>query len=150
MTADQYNQYHQNAVTQADPIKLVGMLYDGAIRFVRRALKAIADGDPEDAHHNIMKAYAVVAELTATLDFEKGGEIAPKLEQCYDYILYLLKEANIKKDARQLSTVLSLLEPLAATWREAFAAGMPREAEEEAAAEGAKPPVPKKSLNVVG
>ena len=45
-----------------------------------------------------MRAYAIIAELMATLNFDDGGEIAIQLEQCYDYMLFLLKEANIGKD----------------------------------------------------
>jgi flagellar protein FliS len=120
MPAGQHNPYQQNAVEHADPVKLVGMMYEGALRFIRRAQKSIADSDPEGAHHNIMRAYAIVAELMATLDFEHGGEIAVKLEQCYDYVLHLLKEANIKKEAGSLDIALAMLEPLLETWHDAF------------------------------
>jgi flagellar protein FliS len=151
MTADLYNSYRASAVAQAEPVKLVEMMYEGAIRFTRRAKKAIAAADPEDAHNNILRAYAVVAELLATLDFEQGGEIAVHLEQCYDFILHLLKEADIRKEAALLDHVLRLLEPMLDNWREAFSGGRPAAngsgngngaaAEEgEAAAAGAKPP----------
>jgi flagellar protein FliS len=120
MAADLYKQYQQNIVTQADPVKLVELMYEGAIKFIRIAAKAVDDQNPEAAHNNILRAYAVVAELMATLDFEQGGEIAAQLEQCYDYVLYLLKEANIKKDRRQLDQALSLLTPLLETWQQAF------------------------------
>lgn len=115
-----YNPYQQNAVEHADPVKLVGMMYEGALRFIRRAERSIAEGDPENAHNNIMRAYAIVAELMATLNFEHGGEIAVKLEQCYDYILHLLKEANIKKEAQLLDTASKMLEPLLTSWNMAF------------------------------
>jgi len=151
MTADLYNSYRASAVAQAEPVKLVEMMYEGAIRFTRRARKAIAAADPEAAHNNILRAYAIVAELLATLDFEQGGEIAVHLEQCYDFILHLLKEADIRKEAALLDQVLRLLEPMLDTWREAFSTGKPAangngngsvagSAESEAAPAGAKPP----------
>lgn len=120
MATDLYKQYQESAVTQADPIKLVELMYEGAIKFIRIAAKAIDDGNPESAHNNILRAYAIVAELMATLDFEQGGEIAAKLEQCYDFVLHLLKEANIKKDRAMLDQARALLEPLLSTWQEAF------------------------------
>lgn len=123
MAAGVRNPYQTNAIEHADPVKLVGLMYEGALRFIRRAQKAIADSDPEGAHNNIMRAYAIVAELMATLDFKRGGEIAAKLEQCYDYVLHLLKEANIKKDPAALATACALFEPLLATWNDAFAGG---------------------------
>jgi flagellar protein FliS len=123
MTADLYNSYRASAVAQAEPVKLVEMMYEGAIRFTLRAKKAIAGADPEEAHNNILRAYAIVAELMATLDFEQGGEIATRLEQCYDFVLHLLKEADIRKEAPLLDQVLGVLEPMLDTWREAFKAG---------------------------
>lgn len=120
MTAGQYNQYQQSAVAQAEPVRLVGMLYEGALRFIRRAEKCIGESDPEGTHNNIMRAYAIIAELMATLDFDRGGEIAVKLEQCYDYLLHVLQEANIKKDAAMLEQARTLIEPLLATWEDAF------------------------------
>jgi flagellar protein FliS len=120
MPAGQHNPYQQNAVEHADPVKLVGMMYEGALRFTRRAQKSITDGDFESAHNNIMRAYAIVAELMATLDFEHGGEIAVNLELCYDYVLHLLKEANMKKEAGSLNIARMMLEPLLESWQEAF------------------------------
>ncbi|MBN2082578.1 flagellar export chaperone FliS [bacterium] len=131
MANDLYRQYRETAVTQADPIKLVEMLYEGAIKFMRMGQKAIADGDPETAHNNILRAYAIVAELMATLDFDEGGEIATRLEQCYDYTLHLLKEANIKKDGELLDQAVQMIEPLLASWKTAFKNGVPGSAADD-------------------
>jgi len=158
MAADSYKQYQQNVVTQADPVKLVELMFEGAIKFIRIAARAIDEQDPEGAHNNILRAYAIVAELLATLDFEHGGEIAARLEQCYDYVLHLLKEANINKDREQLEQALSLLAPLLEIWQQAFRGKQPAEGAEFApAAEGEEPgseqPADKpdrKSLDVVG
>jgi flagellar protein FliS len=138
MATDHYKHYQATAVTQADPVKLVEMMYEGAIRFMRIAQHCISQGDMEGAHNGIIRAYAIVAELMATLDFEQGGEIAARLEQCYDYVLHLLKEANIKKDATLLKQAQEMIEPLLESWRDAFSNG----AEEPPAAGGiATPPV---------
>lgn len=158
MAADSYKQYQQNVVTQADPVKLVELMFEGAIKFIRIAAKAIDEQDPEGAHNSILRAYAIVAELLATLDFEHGGEIAARLEQCYDYVLHLLKEANINKDREQLEQALSLLTPLLETWHQAFSEQRTEQASEEAAEDGGaasddEPPPDKpdrKSLDIVG
>jgi len=123
MATDHYKHYQATAVTQADPLKLVEMMYEGAIRFMRIAQHCIAQGDMEGAHNGILRAYAIVAELMATLDFEQGGEIAARLEQCYDYVLHLLKEANIKKDPALLKQAQEIIEPLLESWRDAFTNG---------------------------
>jgi flagellar protein FliS len=120
MAADIYKQYRESEVLQADPVKLVELMYDGAVRFARQAKKAIEDGNVEAAHNHILRCYAVVAELMATLDFDQGEEIAKQLEQVYDYVLHLLKEANIQKDAALLQQAVEILEPLGESWRNAF------------------------------
>lgn len=120
MAQEHYDQYRENTISHADPVKLVELMYEGAITFVRRAQKCIGEKDPEGTHNNILRAYAIVAELMATLDFDQGGEIAQKLEQCYDFVLHLLKEADICKDSQQLEQVLKVLEPMSETWKEAF------------------------------
>jgi len=151
MTTDQYSQYAQQAVTHASPIKLVEMLLEGAIKFLHRARHAIAEKDPESAHNNILRVYAIIAELMATLDFSNGGEIAVKLEQCYEFILHLLKEADIKKERQPLDQVLGVLEPLLVTWKEAFSA-KPQAENENGTAEKTDEAeaVQRKKLDMVG
>lgn len=126
MPTNLYRQYQESAITQSDPVRLVEMMFEGAIKFTNQAIMAIDNQDMEAVHNCILRAYAIVAELMATLDFEQGGDIAIKLEQCYDYILHLLKEADVKKEKPQLAQVLKVLEPLLTTWREAFPAGSAR------------------------
>jgi flagellar protein FliS len=123
MAAQRYGQYKAAAVEQADPVRLVGMLYEGALRFVELGRRGIAEGDAEGAHNAIMRAYAIVAELLATLDFKQGGEIAPRLEQLYDYVLHLLREANLGKDRAKLDQAESVLRELAGAWEDAFRKG---------------------------
>jgi flagellar secretion chaperone FliS len=150
MPADFHNQYRETAVTQAEPTKLVEMLYEGALRFLSRAQKSVQAGDPEAAHVNILRCYAIVAELMATLDFEHGGEIAIKLEQCYEYILHLLKEADIRKSGAQLEQVRLLLEPMRDAWCEAFSP-QPRPPQDNAGnAAGRRPALERKPIDVTG
>ena len=118
------NPYTNSAVSQAEPVKLVEMMYAAAIRFGRIARRHIESGEVEAAHHAILRTYAIVAELMATLDFEQGGAIAKNLEQCYDFMLSQLKQADMLKDLKPLDDVIGMLVPLHATWCESF--GMPR------------------------
>lgn len=112
--------YTENEILTAEPEKLVLLMYDGAIKFIRQGKAAIREAHIEDAHTYILRAYAIIAELQATLDKEKGGEIAAGLERSYDFILNHLKEADIKKDEILLDEVENLLVPLAETWKKAF------------------------------
>jgi flagellar protein FliS len=115
-----YISYAENEILTADPEKLVLLMYQGAIKFIRQARLAIAEKRVEDAHNTILRAYAIVAELMATLDKERGGEIATNLERCYEFMLSHLRSADAVKDDKLLYEVESLLVPLAETWEAAF------------------------------
>jgi flagellar protein FliS len=117
--ASQINPYHAQKIENASPVKLVGLLYDGFLRFAHSALAALDRQDFEAAHHAILKAYAIAAELQATLDLERGGEIAVNLERCYDFVLRQLTEANIRKSSTEIENCIRVVEPLAAAWCQA-------------------------------
>ena len=115
-----YASYAENEILTAEPEKLVLLMYQGAIKFIRQARIAIAEKRVEDAHNAILRAYAIVAELMATLDRERGGEIAANLERSYEFILSHLRSADATKDDKPLKEVEDLLVPLAETWESAF------------------------------
>lgn len=113
-------EYLERSVLEAEPERLVLMLYQGAIRFISEAERAIEDRRLDRAHLKILRAHAIIGELSATLDLEKGRDIAKNLALTYDYVLHLLTEADITKDRSLLVTARGLLEPLAEAWEEAF------------------------------
>ncbi len=63
--------------------KQIVMLYDGVIRFVQQGKDAIAQKRIEDRYHLLTKATTIISGLQASLDFEKGGEIAKVLYNFY-------------------------------------------------------------------
>ncbi len=69
-----HDAYRTNAVETASPEQLTLMCYDGALRFMRRAAKAIDEGDLAEASNATGRAQAIVNELNITLDMEAGGE----------------------------------------------------------------------------
>jgi flagellar protein FliS len=112
-----YQAYHHNAVTTAAPEQLVVMLFDGALRFSRRAVNAYEAGQLPQATQAVGRVTAIVNELNATLDLEAGGEIAVNLRSIYGFVNRHLFEAVRLADpdrVRQASTLLAEL-------REAFA-----------------------------
>lgn len=116
------NPYLAQSVEAASPVKLVELLYDGFLRFSRGAIESISGGDVEAAHNNLLRCYAIVAELQATLDPERGGSIARDLERCYDFVLAQLREADITKQSSHIHNCIRVIEPLADAWRLAHAA----------------------------
>lgn len=112
------DQYKQMQIKTASPGKLLLMLYQGAVKFMKLAKKNIKEGKIEESHKNIIKAQNIILELQNTLDKENGGEIAVQLESLYDFIYRELIQANLNKNTKYLDNVIPLVEELFVTYKE--------------------------------
>jgi flagellar protein FliS len=95
---------------------LVVQLYDGAIRFVERAIRAHELANLEEVHVNLIRAQAIVTELRATLDRD-AGPVADDLDRMYDMLYRKLVLANVSKDPTVAQEVLGYLTELLPTWQ---------------------------------
>jgi flagellar protein FliS len=111
--------YKATSVQSASREKLLLMMYEGAIRFVKRAILACEQKNIAERGVNIGKAYDIVLELNNTLDHKVGGDIARNLEQLYMFITDKLTQANIKGDKAPLEEALKILETLYSGWQQA-------------------------------
>lgn len=127
-----YSQYQNTQVTTASPEQIMIMLYDGAIRFIRKAQESLAAGDRAGKIEGIRRAVAIITEFRNTLDHEIGGEIAGNLDSLYDYMLRELIKANTQGDPKPLQIVENMLCELRETWMEAIEIAR-KEAQPEAA-----------------
>jgi flagellar protein FliS len=105
-----------SGVEGATPHRLVQMLMEGALDKVSTARGALVRGDLAEKGRHIGWAINVIGGLRASLDLEKGGEIAANLDQLYDYITRRLSEGNIQNDPAALEEVQSLLGEIKAGW----------------------------------
>jgi flagellar protein FliS len=118
--------YKETTVRTASQGQLIIMLYDGAVKQLNRALELIKlnmtikkdPGRIEQISKAIMKTEEIITELTVSLDFEKGGEIAKSLFAIYTWFNRELLEANIDQDAPRLTAVRDLLLELRGVWND--------------------------------
>jgi len=113
-----YEAYTQNSVQIESPEKLIEMLYEGIIRFVSQAKKAIEHNDIEKKTYWINRATAIFVELINTLDHERGGEVSYYLEGLYNQQIKFMMEANIENKTEKLDIVLHVTKELLEAWRE--------------------------------
>ncbi|WP_305046392.1 flagellar export chaperone FliS [Geoalkalibacter sp.] len=113
------NHYRSTQVQTASPEQILVMLYDGAIRFLNLASTAMESGDYAVKIKNIDKTLAIIAELSATLNHEVGGEIAANLAALYDFMMREIPRANVKNDPKVLVPVLNILNELRDAWVQA-------------------------------
>ena len=114
-----YQKYKTTSVQSASKEKILLMLYEGDIRFMKQALVAIDKKDIADRGLNIGRAFDIVMELNNTLNFEVGGDLAVRLEQLYMFVTDQLTQANIKNDKEPLQHALKTMETLYSGWVEA-------------------------------
>ncbi|MCC6278625.1 MAG: flagellar export chaperone FliS [Oligoflexia bacterium] len=115
-----FQKYKQTSVTSASREKLLLMLYEGAIKFIKKAVIACETKDIAGRGYNIGKAYDIIMELNNTLNFEVGGELARNLERLYTFMTDELTKANATGQVQHLHTVLKLIETLNDGWVQAI------------------------------
>ncbi len=116
---DHYNQYQQMEITtSSDPKKLILMLYDGCLRFLAIAEKAMEKKETEKKAIHIGKALEIISELNSCLDRKLGDEIVPFLEAMYTHMMHKLLEANLTNDPKIVQHVYRLVENLRKNWLE--------------------------------
>lgn len=122
-TANPYETYRKTQAQTATRGELLLMLYDGAIKFANQAMSAMDAKDIANAHLKLIRVQDIVGELSATLDHDSSPEIAGGLAKLYDYMTYLLVQANAKKDSEPLNQVITMLKDLREAWRHVIRGG---------------------------
>ena len=100
------------------------MLYDEAVKHLDRGLELLDlntrgkknPGNIEKISKSILKAQEIITELTVSLDFEQGGEIAKNLFSLYTWFNKELLESNIHQDMKRINAVRNQLNELRSAW----------------------------------
>lgn len=109
----------QSGVTDASPHTLVQMLFDGLLQRLQAARGDLLRGDVQAKGVHLGQAVQIMGEgLKASLNRERGGELARNLNVLYDYCIRALTQANLHNDAKQVEEVIALVEPVARGWAE--------------------------------
>ncbi len=120
MTPSGVTAYRQTTIATAHPVAITTMLFDGALRAMRKARMRHEEGRREEFLKEIERAYLIVGELLATLDFERGGDLAKQLSGIYAYCLRQLVEATLG-DLQKLAEAEKHIGRIAEAWKKATA-----------------------------
>jgi flagellar protein FliS len=112
--------YKKTSVETASKEQILLMLYQAAIKNCKKGIEAIEQKNLAKKGEYIGKMQDIVVELSNSLDFEVGGDVAKELASLYDYILYSSTQANIKIDKTHLEGCLKVLNTLYDGWTEAI------------------------------
>jgi len=109
--------YQDSTVTTQSKGRLIIMLYDGAIKFMKLAIKELEANKYEAKGRYINKTLDIINELNAVLDMNTGGEMASNLRKLYGFMTKHLSEANVKRDPQMIREVIKLMEELNQSWK---------------------------------
>jgi flagellar protein FliS len=107
----------ETAVSTANPVQIVVLLYEGAISAIASARGEMERNNVPQKARLINKAIDIVEGLRNALEFNQGGEIAVSLNDLYLYMVQRLSIANLKNDPAVLAEVSRLLTELLAAWK---------------------------------
>jgi flagellar secretion chaperone FliS len=113
---DIYEAYRESEILTADPIRLTELLYRGALDATRNARGYLRAGDIEARGRAISNASAILLELAAALDRDRGGEVSRNLAELYVYMLGRLSTAHIEQREEPLAEVERLIGTLLEAW----------------------------------
>jgi flagellar protein FliS len=109
--------YQENSVATQSKGRLIVLLYEGAVRFLKQAQAELDAQNWAQKGVYINKAQAIVDELDACLDMEAGGEVAANLHRIYGFAHRHLGAANVERDDKKIQDVIDLLEELNEGWK---------------------------------
>lgn len=119
-----FDRYLETEVFSADPVKLVCMLYRGAIEATAAARRHLKAGEIRERSRQIMRAAAILRELSRALD-PRYEEISKSLRDLYAYMQTQLLAANSKQIDAPLGEVEQLLSTLLEGWKAVTPAAPP-------------------------
>jgi len=119
MSNNPYAAYRSVEATTADPITLTTMLYEGAIKALRKSRLHWENENRQGFNDESNRAYLIIGELLATLDMSQG-EISEGLAGIYVYCMKLITESALG-DLAKLEEVEGHIAKICDAWKLATA-----------------------------
>ncbi len=104
-------------VVNADPHRLVLILFDGALLAIQRAKGYLADRRIPEKCQALSQAIRIVdSGLSASVDASHAPEFAARLIGLYKFIIMRLLQANMRNDVKAMDEAANLLSGLRSAW----------------------------------
>lgn len=109
--------YRAARFEHAPPLRLVQLMYEGALRFLDQAEAAREAGELARFQERCLRAQSVVAELRLALDPAQAPELARNLEQLYLFAEDGIRRAMLDESKAPLGPVREVLATLLDGWK---------------------------------
>jgi flagellar protein FliS len=108
--------YQQQALRSANGIELIIALYDGAIRFIYRAIQCVEEHDEIGRRAAVKRAVDIIMYLQARLRTDIGGKPAAALADFYTAMFTMTLEASHLASPNQFTEVIACLRNVRDAW----------------------------------
>lgn len=115
-----YSKYKQVDITTTNPLRIVLMLYDGAINFINRSINYAKSGDIKNKNIYANKARDILLELNRSLNVKIDAEFSQNLRKIYLFMNRHLMQANWNNDVKGMEEVIQLLSNLREAWQDVY------------------------------
>ena len=112
--------YSQIDISTSNPLRIVLMLYDGAITFLGKAVSFAEQGDVKQKNIYANKARDIIQELNNALNTDAGADLARHLRSLYFFLNRHLMKANWNNDVGAMREVMEILTHLREAWQSAY------------------------------
>ena len=109
--------YKEAIFENAPPLKIVHMLYEGALRFLRQAEEVEPAREPAAFAENLNRASRIVGELRLSLDADAAPELCSDLNALYLFVERQIQGALLEQSTEPLADARKILETLLEGWR---------------------------------
>jgi flagellar protein FliS len=107
----------QTDVLNADPHRLVLILFDGALYAIQRAKGFLASGSIAQKCQALSQACEIVDNgLRVSVDPSHDRQFATRLISLYNYVTMRLLQANLRNDPKALDEAAQILSGLRGAW----------------------------------
>jgi len=108
--------YQVQSLSGATGVELVVALYDGAIRFLYRAMQCVEEDDVRGRRLAVKKVLDILTYLQARLRPDLGGSVAASLADFYSTMFTMTLEASHLESKEQFQEVIALVCNVREAW----------------------------------
>ena len=112
-----YETYKQQSVMTMTSGQILLLVYNELIKQLSLAKKAFEKNDIPEINRTLQKSQAIIRELKSTLNYDYS--ISNDLSNLYDFFLFVILNANMKKDPSEIQGIIEMAAELKDTFSEA-------------------------------
>lgn len=115
-TPKQHQAYTAAYQTTENPMQCLVMLYDGVLKLLYQAKDAVTEGRIEDRYNLLARACHVIDGLHASVNPEKGGDVAKTLDRYYHQLFKNIQAVNRLNTQESVDKVIMDVKQMRDAW----------------------------------